>query len=132
MRTYDLSCSDACKWYQNVYAKCQVFPLRLTFCIPIVVIYGFADFRRNRLIPLLKFALRILTANLVRICQPRKPSNDKRKRRKRNIANPARTNVVISNPSWYRRTECSVLKPEHFSRGMQSCLQKNGRSPIQL
>ena len=27
---------------------------------------------------------------------------------------------------------CSVLKPEHFSRGLQSCLQKNGWSPIQL
>ncbi len=52
------------------------------------------------------------------------------KRRKRNIANPARTNVAISHPSWYRRMEFSVLKPEHFSRGLQSCLQKNGRSPM--
>jgi len=36
------------------------------------------------------------------------PKNDKRKRRKRNIANPVRTNVAISHPSWYQQTECSV------------------------
>jgi len=36
------------------------------------------------------------------------------------------------HPSWYRRTKCSVLKLEHFSRGLQSCLKKTGRSPIQL
>ena len=47
------------------------------------------------------------------------------------IASPVRINVAISHPSWYRRAESSALKPEHFSRGLQSCLQKNGRSPIQ-
>jgi len=72
-----------------------------------------------------------LTANFIRICHPRRLWNDKRKRRKTNIANPVRTNVAISHPSWYRRTECSALKPEDISKGLQSCLQKNGRSPIQ-
>jgi len=62
---------------------------------------------------------------------PKRLSNDKKKRRKRNIANPVRTNVAISHPSWYQRTECSALKLEHVSKGLQSCLQKNGRSPIQ-
>jgi len=71
-------------------------------------------YRRDILIPLLTFVWRIWTANLIRICHPRRLWNDKRKRRKRNIANPVRTNVAISHPSWYRRTECSALKPEHF------------------
>jgi len=39
-----------------------------------------------------------LTASIRRICHPRRLWNDKRKRRKRNIANPARTNVAISHP----------------------------------
>ena len=72
-----------------------------------------------------------LDTNLIGIFHPRRLWDDKRKRRKRNIANPVRTNVAISHPLWYRRMECSALKPEHFSKGLQSCLQKNGRSPIQ-
>ncbi len=63
---------------------------------------------------------------------PKQALERQEKEKKRNIANPARTNVTISHPSWYRRTKCSVLKPEHFSRGLQSCLKKSGRSPIQL
>ena len=51
-------------------------------------------------------------------------------RQEKEIANPARTNVAISHSSWYRRTECLISKPEHFSRGLQSSLQKNGRNPI--
>ena len=73
---------------------CQVHPPRLTFWMTIVVIYWFAAFGWNRLIPLLTFVWRILLANLIRICHPRRPWNDTRKRRK-NIANPARTNVTL-------------------------------------
>jgi len=62
---------------------------------------------------------------------PKKALKRQEKEKKKNIANPVKTNVAISHPSWYQRTECSALKPEHFSRGLQSCLQKNGRSPIQ-
>jgi len=80
--------------------------------MPIVVISWFAAFGRDRLIHLLTFAWRILSASLVGTCHPRRRWDDKRKRRKRNIANPVRTNVAISRSSWYWRTECSVLKPE--------------------
>ena len=44
--------------------------------------------------------------------------------------NPARCSIVISHSSWYRQTECSALKSEHFSKGLRICSQKNGRSPI--
>jgi len=40
------------------------------------------DFWRDRLIPLLTFVWRILTANLIRICHQRRLWNDKRKRKK--------------------------------------------------
>jgi len=62
---------------------------------------------------------------------PKKALKQQEKEKKKNIANPVRTNVAISHPSWYQRTECSALEPEHFSKGLQSCLQKNRRSPIQ-
>jgi len=71
-----------------------------------------------------------LDSSLIRTFHPRRLWNDKRKWRNRNITSPARINVAILHLSWYRRTECSASKPEHFSSGLVSCLQKNRRSPI--
>jgi len=62
---------------------------------------------------------------------PKKALERQEKEKKKKYCKPCETNVTISHPSWYRRTECSALKPEHFSKGLQSCLQKNGRSPFQ-
>ena len=119
------------RWRKKPYERmCQVLPPSLTFWMLIAVIYWFAAFGRDRLTPLLMFAWWILTVSRKRTCHPRRLWNDKRKRRKRNIVSPVRTNVTISHLSWYRRMECTVSELEHFSKGLQICLQKNGRSPI--
>ena len=46
-------------------------------------------------------------------------------------AGPARINVAILHLLWYRRADCKISKLNSLSRGLQSCLQKNGASPTQ-
>ena len=110
--------------HENFVGVILVLPVLL------VMFHWFTAFGRDRLIRFLTFVWRILTANLIRIFHPRRLSNDKKKRRKRNIANTVRSNVAISHLSWYQRTECSALKPEHFSKGLQSCLQGKPYSTV--
>ncbi len=111
---------------------CEVLPLRLTFWIPIVVIYWFAALRKNRLIPLKDFRVTNLDSKSYKNLPPKNALERQEKEKKKKYCKPCENQRRISYPSWCQRTECSAMKPEHFSRGLQSCSQKNGRSPIQL
>ena len=93
----------------------HVLPLHPSSWIPI---YLFATFRGD-------IRVTYFDSKAYRTLTPRSLRDDKRKRRKRNIASPTRTNFVISHLSWYRRTNYMISKPNHFSKSSQSCLQKN-------
>jgi len=60
------------------------------------------------------------------VLPPKKALERQEKEKKKKYCKPCE-----NHPSWYQRTECSALKPEDFSKGLQSCFQKNGRSSIQ-
>ena len=69
------SVPDATLWwillrYVPMVPKCMcwLLPLHLNFWMPIALIYWFVAYGRDRLIPLLIFAWRILTPSLTRSC----------------------------------------------------------------
>ena len=63
---------------------------------------------------------------------PKKALERQEKEKKKNIANPARTNVAISHPSWYRRMECSVLKTRAFLTRLAKLLAEEWEKPYSI
>ena len=71
------------RWHKESYECGEMKPSVIYNYTKIVSLYCSAAFGRDRLIRLLTFVWRILTANLIRICHPRRLWNDKKKRRKK-------------------------------------------------